>query len=55
MIIKCTCENAFMDKMYGRGRRVGNPTERKGGDSSHRCASCGREVLTGARDNAGRR
>lgn len=37
--VKCTCENAFQDKTYGKGVRVANKTQK----DSARCTVCGRE------------
>ena len=36
IIEQCTCENAYQDKMYGKGMRVKNQT-----GSGSRCTVCG--------------
>ncbi len=37
MIIKCTCENKYQDKKYGKGKRVHNPLQ---GGKTNRCTVC---------------
>ncbi len=57
MIIRCSCDNKFMDDRYGKGRRVANKTERKNGGSAdtYRCVNCLKETQVGGGDNAHRR
>ncbi len=44
MIIKCSCEHKYQDKVYGKGRRVMNPTSSMG---QYRCTVCGAEKIHG--------
>ena len=47
MIITCLCQNKYMDRKYGCGKRVANPMGKLGGDfMSVRCTSCGAERRT---------
>lgn len=39
-IKRCTCVNEYMDKKYGRGKRVFNTFKTQNGEGS-RCAVCG--------------
>ena len=44
MISKCTCKNEFMDKRYGKGKRVKNETaSRQGANYTLRCTVCLKE------------
>lgn len=44
MIKTCECDNRFMDKKYGKKRRVFNPTmKNRSGSGAYRCAVCGKE------------
>lgn len=47
MAIKgCSCKSEWMDKTYGKGKRVMNPTGQGAGihkAEGWRCAACGRE------------
>lgn len=43
-ILKCTCENEFQDKTYGKGMRVHNPGGKSGTKDSNLkmiCTCCG--------------
>jgi hypothetical protein len=47
MIVSCLCQNKFMDRKYGCGKRVANPMGKLGGDFlSVRCTNCGAEHRT---------
>lgn len=39
-IAKCTCENEYQDKLYGKGMRVHNAFGGRGADRG-RCTVCG--------------
>jgi len=39
-ILKCTCDDEYMDKKYGKGMRVHNGTAK-----GWRCAKCGKEKV----------
>lgn len=39
MIRTCSCENEYQDKLYGRYKRVKNPTKSGGA----KCTVCGKE------------
>ena len=39
-IINCNCKHDFMDKMYGRGKRVANNKKAAGA----RCTVCGKST-----------
>lgn len=41
-IKRCTCENKYMDKKYGKNMRVFNTFKTQNGEGS-RCAVCGSE------------
>jgi len=46
-IRKCTCENAFQDKKYGKGMRVMNPTTKgQGNQKGWRCTVCKAEQIS---------
>lgn len=40
IILSCTCVNEWMDKKYGKNKRVCNPTT---GDKMYRCTCCRQE------------
>jgi len=44
MILQCTCEHRFQDRVYGRGRRVMNQCKPKQPKPSYRCTVCLRVV-----------
>ena len=47
MIVSCLCQNKFMDKKYGCGKRVANPMGKSDGDFLFvRCVSCKNEIRT---------
>jgi hypothetical protein len=39
MILNCSCKDEWMDKRYGKGRRVCNKTAKVNG-STYRCTVC---------------
>ena len=41
MIVKCDCANEWMDKRYGKGRRVANKTSKA--QPTYRCTVCLKE------------
>lgn len=41
VVKKCTCENKFQDKEYGKGMRLHNIREKA---NTNRCTVCGKEV-----------
>lgn len=43
-VISCTCQSEYQDKLYGKGRRIANKTEKKLGLSPvWRCTVCGKD------------
>lgn len=44
-ILKCTCQNTWQDKEYGRSMRVMNKTQKGNSTDSatYRCTVCGSE------------
>jgi hypothetical protein len=51
-ILKCTCQNAYQDEVYGPGMRVCNPLGKEGRKDYARCTVCLREIqmIKGKRD-----
>lgn len=45
-LIRCTCNDEWMDKQYGKGVRVANKTS-KTTPQEYRCTKCGRETSQG--------
>lgn len=44
MIVPCTCDSAFQDERYGKGKRVANLTKKgTSGSEIHRCTVCSKE------------
>ncbi len=43
MIKKCNCEYKWQDKMYGKGMRVMNLTDKGSGNNVYRCTVCDKE------------
>lgn len=44
VIKECKCEHAYQDKLYGKGRRVFNLTNKGNANKEvHRCSICNRE------------
>lgn len=43
-IIKCVCEHEQQDRMYGKGRRVGNETRGTSDTKKYRCTVCERVI-----------
>jgi len=42
MIMRCSCEHEFQDRLYGKGMRVFNQIKRSASHSNHaRCSVCG--------------
>lgn len=42
MIMRCTCEHEFQDRLHGKYMRVFNPLKRSATHSNHaRCTVCG--------------
>lgn len=42
-IVKCTCQNEYQDKVYGKGNRVANPVDKSkvnGKVQHYRCTVC---------------
>lgn len=46
-IKRCNCENAYMDKKYGKGKRVFNTFKTQNGEGS-RCTVCGADANSGS-------
>lgn len=40
MIKRCTCESLYQDRVYGKGLRVWNPTQK-----GRRCTVCGTTII----------
>jgi hypothetical protein len=41
MILACTCENSYQDKLYGRGQRVMNQMKHEANQPiNYRCTVC---------------
>jgi len=45
-ILSCTCNHAGQDAMYGKGRRLFNPTGKNQTSGEYRCTICGKETGT---------
>ena len=48
-ILTCTCSHAGQDEMYGKGRRLFNPTGKNQTSDNYRCTICGKETGTSVR------
>ncbi len=41
VVRKCTCQSEYQDRVYGKGNRICNETEKS---SKVRCTVCGKEL-----------
>ena len=56
MILNCTCNNEFQDKLYGSGRRVFNSGAGFGGGAKqYSCTTCGATQTKGGEGKAAKR
>ena len=43
VILRCSCEHEYQDRVYGKGARVHNAMKKKSGKITYRCTVCGAE------------